>query len=56
MPAMELQDASRATFAATRPTEPGIAARIRTVLGGVLTGPAWSGLPEAELGVRLLVA
>jgi hypothetical protein len=26
------------------------------VLGGVPTGLAWSGLPEAELGARLLVA
>jgi hypothetical protein len=56
MPATQLHHASGATGTTARRTEPRIAARIGTVLGGVPAGLAWSGLPEAELGARLLVA
>jgi hypothetical protein len=56
MPATQLHHASGATGTTARRTEPRIAARIRTALGGVPAGPAWSESPEAELGARLLVA
>jgi hypothetical protein len=56
MPATQLYDAIGTTYTTTRRTGPRIAARIWAAPGDARTDATLAGLPEAELGARLLVA